>query len=214
MALKFGQATGEAQKLRPEAYTFKYGRNEIRLVGDLVARYVYWLKGENNKPIPMECLAFDREQEKFLNQEKDWVKEYYPDLKCGWSYVSLGIDVAQNKLVLVNHKKTLMGSIIDLAKEIGDPTDEENGWNVIFEKKKTGPLPINAEYKLKEREIKNSPLTEEQRELIKDIKSIDEMMPRPTPEQQKEFLEKLRNGGDTAKENIDESVSDEFEVKE
>jgi hypothetical protein len=161
----------------------------------------------------MECLAFDREQEKFLNQEKDWVKEYHPDLKCGWAYVMQGIDLANNKLVLVNLKKKLTGQILDLAQELGDPTDVENGWNVIFEKKKTGPLPINVEYKLKEREIKNSPLTPEQRELIAEMKPMDEIMPRPTPAQQKEFLEKLRNGGENS-ENIDEEVSDEFQVKE
>lgn len=213
MALKFGESKGAAQKTRPDSYTYKEGRNEIRLIGDLVARYVYWLKGENNKPIPVECLAFDREQEKFLNAEKDWVKEYYPDMKCSWAYVSLGIDVAKNELVLVNHKKKLMGAILDLAAEIGDPTDEENGWNVVFDKKKTGPLPINVEYKLKEREAKNTPLTEEQKALLVDLKSIDEMMPRPTADVQKAFLEKLRNGGENS-ENIDETVGDEFEVKE
>lgn len=213
MALGFAQSTGEAQKSRPDSYTYKEGRNELRLVGDLLARYVYWLKGDNNKPIPMECLAFDRQAEKFTNQEKDWVKEYHPDLKCGWAYVMQAIDVETGKIVLLNLKKKLMGQILDLAKEIGDPTDPENGWNVIFEKKKTGPLPINVEYKLKEREIKNSPLTAEQKELVADLKSMDEVMPRPTPEQQKEFLSKLRDGSDGA-ENIDESVGQEFEVKE
>ncbi len=213
MGLKFTDSSGEAQKTRPESYTYKEGRNEIRLVGDLLARYVYWLKGENNKPIPMECLAFDREQEKFLNQDKDWVKEYHPDLKCGWAYVMQGIDLANNKLVLVNLKKKLMGQILDLAQELGDPTDPDNGWNIIFEKKKTGPLPINVEYKLKEREIKNSALTDEQKELIAEMKPMDEIMPRPTPDQQKEFLERLRNGGGNT-ENIDESVGDEFKVEE
>jgi hypothetical protein len=214
MALKFGESAGEAQKTRPDSYTYKEGRNEVRLVGDLTPRYVYWLKGENNKQIPMECLAFDREQEKFLNQEKDYVKEYHPDLKCGWAYVIQALDVTNdNKLVLLNLKKKLTGQILDLAKELGDPTDPENGWNIIFEKKKTGPLPLNVEYKLKEREIKNSPLTDEQREIVAELKSMDEILPRPTPEQQKEFLERLRTGGATP-ENIDESVGEEFEVKE
>lgn len=213
MALKFTDSTGEAQKNRPDSYTYKEGRNELRLVGDVLPRYVYWLKGENNKSIPMECLAFSREQEKFLNEEKDWVKEYHPDLKCGWAYVMLAVDVSTNKLVLLNLKKKLMGQILDMAKELGDPTDPENGWNVIFEKKKTGPLPINVEYKLKERELKNSPQTDEIRAAVAEIKSMDEVMPRPTSDQQKEFLERLRNGGNAA-ENIDESVGDEFEVKE
>lgn len=213
MALKFGESSGEAQKNRPDAYTYKEGRNELRLVGDLLPRYVYWLKGENNKPIPMECLAFDREQEKFLNQEKDWVKEYHPDLKCGWAYVMQAIDLSDGKLKLLNLKKKLTAQILDMAKELGDPTDPENGWNVIFEKKKTGPLPINVEYKLKERELKNSPLTEEMRAALEEMKPMDEIMPRPTADQQKEFLERLRTGG-SKPENIDESVEEEFEVKE
>ncbi len=214
MALKkFGEVTGEAQKNRPDSYTYKEGRNELRLIGDILPRYVYWLKGENNKPIPVECLGFDRNQEKFLNAEKDWVKEYFPDLKCGWAYVSQGIDTATGKLVLVNHKKKLFGNIVDLAKEIGDPTDLENGWNVVFDKKKTGPLPINVEYKLKERDIKNSPLPPEYQAIIDEMKDMEEMMPRPTPAQQKEFLEKIKNGGSSS-ENIDDEVSSEFEVKE
>lgn len=213
MALKFGDSSGEAQKNRPDSYTYKEGRNELRLVGDLLPRYVYWLKGENNKPIPMECLAFNREQEKFLNQEKDYVKEYHPDLKCGWAYVIQAIDLSDGKLKLLNLKKKLTGQILDLAKELGDPTDPENGWNVIFEKKKTGPLPINVEYKLKEREIKNSPLTPEMQEAIAELKPMDEVMPRPTADQQKEFLERLRNGTGSG-ENIDESVSEEFAVQE
>ncbi len=214
MALKkFTESTGEAQKNRPDSYTYKEGKNELRLVGDLLPRYVYWLKGENNKPIPVECLGFDREQEKFLNAEKDYVREYHPDLKCGWAYVIQGIDVSTGKLVLVNLKKKLMGNILDLAKELGDPTDPENGWNIVFEKKKTGPLPINVEYKLKEREIKNSPIPEEYKEIIAELKDMEEIMPRPTPTQQKEFLEKMRNGGSSS-ENIDEEVSNEFEVKE
>lgn len=211
--MKFTDSSGEAQKTRPDSYTFKEGRNELRIVGDLLPRYVYWLKGDNNKPIPMECLGFDRQQEKFLNAEKDYVKEYFPDQKCGWGYVVQAIDVQTGKLVLFNLKKKLLGQILDLAKEIGDPTDLENGWNVIFEKKKTGPLPINVEYKLKEREIKNSPIDPKFQTIVDELKPIEEVMPRQTPAQQKEFLEKLRSGGSSS-ENIDESVSDEFDVKE
>ncbi len=48
MAIKFGASSGEAQKNRPDSYTYKEGRNEIRLIGDLLPRYVYWLKGDNN----------------------------------------------------------------------------------------------------------------------------------------------------------------------
>lgn len=210
MALKFGDSQGEAQKNRADSYEFKMGENRLRMVGDLLARYVYWIKGENNKNIPFECLAFNRELEKFDNAETDHVKDFYPDLKCSWAYAVQAIDLDTGKLVIFNLKKKLLGQILDNIKELGDPTDPETGWDVIFEKKKTGPLPINVEYKLKERQLKNRPLTEEERELIKELKSMDEVLPRPTPEQQKKLLEKINSG---STENVDESVGEEFNVE-
>ena len=60
MALKFNQASGAAKKSSIDQYTYKEGDNKFRLVGDILPRYVYWIKGENGKNIPMECLAFDR----------------------------------------------------------------------------------------------------------------------------------------------------------
>ena len=55
MAISFNQTKGSAQKDKIETYNF--GNREdhkVRLVGDLLPRYVYWVKGENNK-----ILAFD-----------------------------------------------------------------------------------------------------------------------------------------------------------
>ena len=67
MAIKFNQAQGSAVKNKIDQYTYKEGDNIIRMVGDLLPRYVYWVKGENGKNIPMECLAFDRGTETFNN---------------------------------------------------------------------------------------------------------------------------------------------------
>ena len=71
----------------------------------------------------MECLSFDRNKEAFNNKEKDWVREYYPDLKCGWSYATQCIDNGQVKVV--NLKKKLWEQIITAAEDLGDPTDPE-----------------------------------------------------------------------------------------
>ena len=82
MAIGFNTTKGSAQKSKIETYNF--GNKEdhhIRLVGDLLPRYVYWIKGENNKNIPMECLSFDRTTETFNNKEHDHVRDFYPDLK-------------------------------------------------------------------------------------------------------------------------------------
>lgn len=213
MALKFNDAAGGAQKNRADAFEMKNGENRVRMFGDLIARYVYWIKGENGKNIPFECLEFDREKEKFGGTgEKDYVKEFFPDQKCSWAYAILVLDPADNKVKIWNLKKKLLEQIISTSKEpdLGDPTDPETGWDIVFEKKKTGPLPINVGYELKSRALKQRPLTDEEREAIAGAKAIEEMLPRPTAEQQKELLEKLRNG---ASENVDEDIGDEFDVK-
>lgn len=213
MALKFGDSAGGAQKNRADAFEPKVGENRVRMFGNLVARYVYWIKGENNKNLPFECLEFDRETEKFGGTgEKDWVKEYHPDLKCGWAYAILVLDPADGKVKIWNLKKKLTEQIISLSKdpELGDPTDLDTGWDIVFEKKKTGPLPINVGYDLMQRQLKQRPLTDTERKAIEESKTIEEMLPRPTADQQKELLDKLRNG---TSENIDEDVGEEFEVK-
>jgi hypothetical protein len=126
MALNFNDSKGSAQKDRLVSYQFVDGEQNFRLVGDILARYVYWIKGENDKNIPFECLSFDRNAERFNNLEKDWVKEYYPDLKCGWSYAMQCIH--NGELKVVNMKKKLFEQIIGASKDgLGNPTDVEAG---------------------------------------------------------------------------------------
>ena len=146
MAIKFNQHKGSAQKNSISSFQYRDGDNQFRLVGDILARYVYWIKGENEKDIPLECLSFDRNLETFNNKEKDWVREYYPDLKCGWSYATQCIDGGVVKVV--NLKKKLWEQIITAAEDLGDPTDPTTGWDVKFKRVKTGPLPYNVEYQL------------------------------------------------------------------
>ena len=102
MALSFNKQTGGAQKSSIDSFQYVDGDNKMRVVGDILARYVYWIKGENDKNIPLECLSFDRDQEAFTNKEKDWVREYYPDLKCGWSYATQCIGPKDGKVKVVS----------------------------------------------------------------------------------------------------------------
>tara|TARA_B100000287_G_scaffold379925_1_gene383339 strand:- start:48 stop:680 length:633 start_codon:yes stop_codon:yes gene_type:complete len=209
MAISFNKQKGSAQKSNITSFQYKDGDNEFRLVGDILARYVYWIKGENDKNIPFECLSFDRNEEAFNNKEKDWVREFYPDLKCGWSYATQCIDNGQVKVV--NLKKKLWEQIITAAEDLGDPTDPETGWSVKFKRVKTGPLPYNVEYQLQPLKCKSSALTESEMELIAELKSMDDVMPRPTPDAQKELLDRIRDnvGGS---EEIDESIEAEFNI--
>ena len=208
MALGFNEQTGSAQKTSITAYQYKDGMNKVRIVGDILARYVYWIKGENNKNIPFECLSFNRNTERFDNLEKDWVREFYPDLKCGWSYATQCIDEGEVKVV--NLKKKIWEQIITAAEDLGDPTDWDNGWDIVFERKKTGPLPYNVEYTLHVLKCKKRPLSKEEREVLEDLKSMDEVMPRPTPDAQKELLDRIH--GKKVEEVDHETLEDEFKV--
>jgi len=207
MALSFNKQTGGAQKSSINTFQYKDGDNKMRIVGDILARYVYWIQGENGKNIPMECLSFDRNSERFNNQEKDWVREYYPDLKCGWSYATQCID--NGELKVVNLKKKLWEQIITAAEDLGDPTDATTGWDICFKRVKTGPLPYNVEYQLQALKCKPRALTEDELASIADLKSMDDVMSRPTPDAQKELLDRVRNHGD---ETDDEALDAEFNV--
>lgn len=211
MAIGFNQSKGSAQKDRADSYAYQDGENRVRLVGDLLARYVYWVEGENKKQLPFECLAFNRATEKFDNAEVDHVKEFYPDLKCTWAYAIQCIDLRTGELKILNLKKKLMAQMMEVADQLElDPTDPETGFDIIFVKKKTGPLPINVEYTVQQIKCKQRSLTEKERELVAMLKSMDEVLPRPTADAQKALLQKLQSG---ATENVDENIEGEFDVK-
>ena len=207
MAISFNQQKGSAQKTSIKSFQYVNGDNKMRLCGDILARYVYWIKGQNDKNIPMECLSFDRNTESFNNKEKDWVREYYPDLKCGWSYATQCIDNGEVKVV--NLKKKLWEQIITAAEDLGDPTDPETGWDICFKKVKTGPLPYNVEYQLQALKCKPSALSEDDKALLEDLKSMDDVMPRPTPDAQKELLDRIREASTT---EVDETLEAEFNI--
>ena len=194
--LKFGQTKGKAISNKVEAYEYKDGENTVRLVGGVLPRYVYWIKGTNNKDIPVECLAFSREKEKFDNLEKDWVPEFYPDLKCSWSYAINCIDPKDGKVKALNLKKKLFEQIITAAEDLGDPTDYETGWDVVFKRAKTGPLAFNVEYTLQVLRCKPRALSQEEVALAEAAVTIDKKYVRATPDEVKALLDKVASGGD------------------
>ena len=207
MAISFNQQKGSAQKTSIKSYQYTDGDNKMRLCADILARYEYWIKGENDKNIPLECLSFDRNTESFNNKETDWVRNYYPDLKCGWSYATQCIDNGEVKVV--NLKKKLWEQIITAAEDLGDPTDPDTGWDVCFKKVKTGPLPYNVEYQLQALKCKPRELDDEEKALYADLKSMDDVMPRPTPDAQKELLDRIREATTT---EVDETLEAEFNI--
>ncbi|CAB4134179.1 hypothetical protein UFOVP273_24 [uncultured Caudovirales phage] len=211
MALKFGETKGKAQKTKVDAYEYKDGENRVRLFGGVLPRYVYWLKGTNNKDIPVECLAFDRELEKFNNREVDHVPEFFSDKKCSWAYSINCLDADGNEKAL-NLKKKLFEQIMTAAEDLGDPTDPDAGWDIVFKKVKTGPLPFNVEYQLSVLKCKPRALSEAERETVAKAKSIDEKFPRPTAQEVHDLLVKITTGA--ADDDADTSGADAETAKD
>ena len=210
MALAFSNTKGKAIKNSHESYTYKDGENTVRLVGGILPRYVYWLKGTNNKDIPAECLAFSREKEKFDNIEVDHVPEYFPKVKCQWSYSMNAL--VDGKVVVLNLKKKLFEQIASAAEDLGDPTDLDAGWDVVFKRVKTGPLPFNVEYTLNVLRCKKRALTDEEKAAVAAAIPIDAKFVRQTPTEIKALMEKLTKGAaeeEAADDSVDaEAVSD------
>lgn len=194
MSLAFGATKGKAQKKTIEAFEYKDGENTVRMIGGVLPRYVYWLKGTNAKDIPVECLAFDREAEKFNNLEVDHVPSYYPDKKCSWAYSVNCIDPSDGKVKVLNLKKKLFEQILNAAEDLGDPTDFDTGWDIVFRRTKTGPLPFNVEYTLQVLRCKKRSLTPAEREAAEAAEDIDTKYVRPTEADVKKTLEKITAG--------------------
>lgn len=209
MALAFNKAKGKAQK-GVDAYTYKDGEQTVRIVGGILPMYVYWVKGTGGKDLPIECLSFDRELEKFTNITKDHVPAYFADKKCSWAYRAnalVTVDGVQ-KVTVLNLKKKMYEQIVSAAENLGDPTDVDTGWDIVFKKAKTGPLPFNVEYTLNTFKCKNRALTPEERALVDAAVNIDEKFIRPTPDEIKALLEKITSGEDEAPEGADDAAKE------
>lgn len=186
---KFTDLQGKASKAGPERFKPQEGRNEFRIIGSVIPGYKYWLKTRDGTSVPMDCLSFNRETEQFDNRSRDVVREYFPEKKCSWAYQSYVIDRADGKVKLFDHKKRLFESILDAAKaKLGDPTDVENGWDVVFTRKKTGPKAFNVEYKLETFELENSALSKEDLAAIEEAGTIEDFIKISTPEEQEDFI--------------------------
>lgn len=207
-SLSFANTKGSAIKNAPDSYKYVDGENTVRMFGGILARYIYWVKGTNDKDIPIECLSFDREKEKFTNKETDHVPVYFPEKKCSWGYAINCIDPKDGKAKVLNLKKKLFEQIIGAAEDLGDPTDPETGWDVVFKRTKTGPLAFNIEYTLSVLRCKKRALNDSELAAIASAKLIEELIPRAKPDDIKALLEKITTGAPAEEAEQDASTKE------
>jgi len=213
MAIKFNELNGAAKK--GAAYMkLENGTNVFRMVGGVLPRYLYWPRNGEGKTLPFECVGFDREKERFTNVEKDWVQELVMDdkgepIKCGWAYAVQVINRKTGKLEILNLKKKMFESLLAFAKDIQkDPTDIENGFDVIVDRKSTGSQAYNVDYTINQVQMMKAgsvPLSAADRVLIAELKSIEEVIPRMTSDEQLTALNRFLDSAGPAEDEDEQS---------
>lgn len=203
------QTSGNQQKRDIERVSLGLGDTKIRLIGDVMPRYCYWVVTKDGKKMPVECLQFDRDTETFNASIRDPFKEMDTDVyaeKPQFAYVCNVIDRKDNKVKLLDLRSTIYAQIVDYATnpEYGSPADSETGYDLTLKKEKTGPLPQNVKYTVIPARSSKA-LSPEEREM--ELFDLSKIFKRQTYDEQKQWL--LENttlfAGD---------VSDEFKPAE
>ena len=195
------------QRKEIERLTLPIGDTKVRLIGDVMPRYCYWVVTTEGKKMPVECLEFNRETEAFNSSAENPFKEIdeavYSD-KPQFSYVCNVIDRSDGKIKLFDLRSTIYAQIVDYATnpDYGNPADPEDGYDITIKKEKTGPLPQNVKYTCIPARS-NSPLSDAEKEL--ELFELSRIYKRQTYDEQKEWL--LQNTSYFAGE-----VGDEFKA--
>jgi hypothetical protein len=92
---------------------------KVRIVGNVLPRYVRWVVTNEGKKHPLECISFDRDTEEF-NNARDPFKEIDEAVfseKPQFAYVVNVIDRADGRNKLMDLKTTIFKQIIDYARD-------------------------------------------------------------------------------------------------
>ena len=215
--VSFDDLQGEAKKSAKVTYMkLKDGENIFRIVGDILPGYFYWVRGADGKDRSFECLQFDRKTEKFNSSLPDPVKELNltdgngKELRCGWGYRCQVINKATGAVEVLTLKKGMLQDIIKFAKKQKiNPTNYETGCWLTVEREKTGPKVFNVTYNVDPFSFQSEPLTEEEMELVKDLKPMAELFPRETAEEQRARLKTHLEGAQDEQSEAEEEATAE-----
>lgn len=180
--------SGERREIKRLSIT--NGDTRVRLVGNLLPRYVYWVVTKEGRKFPVECLQFDRATESWDNNAPDPVKEIDAEVyseKPQFAYVCNVIDRADGEVKLLDLRSTVYQQIVDYATnpDYGNPADSDSGYDITIKREKTGPLPQNVKYTIIPART-NAALTDEEKAL--ELYNLDTILKRPTYDDQKKWL--------------------------
>ena len=171
----WGQTKGEAQSNKITYTKFNNGRNHIRIVGDILRRYCYWLENKDGQRGSFENLDFCRDTESFQNNGLNPIKELglqstdflgKPEFNKDGSPKPLGskksylvpiINRSTNQLEYMELKKGIFDGVNEVMQKVNDPRNQRkfvdgdyrvpnpSFIDVVFAKTGEG---INTEYKV------------------------------------------------------------------
>jgi len=207
-----GNTGSNTQRKEVQRLSLQIGDTKVRLIGDVLPRYVYWITTNEGKKMPVECLRFSRNTEQFDDTQPDPFKELDEAIfadKPQFAYVCNALDRTDGQIKLFDLRSTIYRQIVDYASnpEYGNPADESSGYDITIKKEKTGPLPQNVKYTCIPARASVA-LTDEEKELEK--YDLDRIYKRQTYDEQKQWL--LQNTsyfvGEAGDEGIAEGVED------
>jgi hypothetical protein len=187
---KGNTGSGSSSRKEIERINIGIGDTKLRLIGEVLPRYVYWVVTTEGKKMPVECLRFDRQKETFNDSIKDPMKEIDEEIyaeKPQFAYVCNVIDRTDGKVKIFDLRSTIYKQIVDYATnpDYGNPADDGAGYDITIKKEKTGPLPQNVKYSVIPAR-NNSALSETEKKL--ELFELDKIYKRQTYEEQKEWL--------------------------
>ena len=205
----FMQSKGEAVKNKVAYAKFGMGVTQIRLVGDLLPGYVYWLENTAKNKFKAPNLAFDPKTEAWIKGAVDPVCEFgfteknekgeTVPLKSKRDYQIQIINRASGKLEVMSLSKTMFDAIVAYCRDTGveDPTTIElfiektgdaNKWNSIrYKLNEVRTMKFNADT------ASVAELHEKDATILAEMKPIAEMFPRPTADELREQITNFLN---------------------
>ncbi len=193
MTVSWANAQGVQTPERKEVDRLKIDTNSqatVRLIGNVLPRYVYWITTTEGRRMPVECLEFIRDTESFDPTAKNPFSELPEEVfneKPQFAYVCNVFDRGSKSIKLFDLKRTILSAVLEYARnpDWGNPADLKEGYDITIKKEKTGPLPQNVKYTCIPSPRKG-PLTEE--EAGADLYDLEAMFKRQTYDEQKQWL--------------------------
>lgn len=216
----FLEVNGEASLSNISYSKFAMGVTQFRIVGDLLPGYSYWLKNSQGKDRKFDNLAFNPKTEKWDSGITDVIRELgfteknekgeTVPMKSKRNYQVQIINRSTNKVEVMSLSKTMFDAIVAYCRDTNttdvgslelfiEKTGDATRWNSIrYNLNQIKTMQLNSD------PAKVAAAREKDSELLKELKPITELFPRPSAEELRQQVAAFLSG---ATEKPEEKVN-------